>query len=70
MATILADNLFKCNFLNEVCSILILISLKLVPKGPIDNKAALVKVMACRQTGDKPLSEPMLTQFIDTYMRR
>ena len=28
--------------------IYILISLKFVPKGPIDNKSALVQVMACR----------------------
>ena len=38
------------------------------PKGPIDIKSALVQVMAWRRTGDKPLSEPMLTHFIDTYM--
>ena len=25
--------------------------------------------MAGRQTGDKPLSEPMMTQFNDAYMR-
>ena len=25
--------------------------------------------MACRLLGDKPLSEPMLTRFIDAYMR-
>ena len=25
--------------------------------------------MAWRQTGDKPLSEPMMTQFNDAYMR-
>ena len=34
-------------------------SLKFVPKGPIDYKSALVQVMACRQTGDKPLPETM-----------
>ena len=34
-----------------------------VPKGPIDNKSALVQVMACHRIGDKPLPEPMLTQF-------
>ena len=45
------------------------ISLKLVSKGPIDNKSALVQVMAWRRIGDKPLSELMLTQFIDAYMR-
>ena len=35
----------------------------------IDNKLTLVQVMAWRRTGDKPLSEPMLTRFIDAYMR-
>ena len=68
MAAILADNKFKCIFLNEKYRISIRISLKFVPKGPIDNKPALVQVMAWRRTGDKPLSEPMLTQFTDAYM--
>ena len=45
------------------------ITLKFVPMGLIDNKWGLVQVMAWRQSGAKPLSEPMLTQFIDTYMR-
>ena len=40
-----------------------------VPKSPIDNKAALDRVMVWRQTGDKPLPEPMLTPFTDTYMQ-
>ena len=44
------------------------ISLKFVPKGPDDNKWALVQVMAKRRTGDKPLSEPMPTQITDAYM--
>ena len=44
-------------------------SLKLVPNSPIDNKLALVQAMAWRRTGDKPLPEPMMTQFIDAYMR-
>ena len=48
---------------------MIQISLKFVPEGPIDNKAVLVQVMAWRRTGDKPLSELMLTQFTDAYMR-
>ena len=39
------------------------------PKSPIDNKAALDRVMVWRQTGDKPLPEPMLTPFTDTYMQ-
>ena len=44
------------------------ISLKFVSKSPIDNISALVSVMAWRRTGDKPLPEPMLTQFPDAYM--
>ena len=45
--------------MNEKFRILIQISLKFVPKGPIDNKSALVQVMAWRRSGDKPLSEPI-----------
>ena len=55
-----ADNTFKCNFLNENVWIPIKISLKLVPKGPINNIPALVQIMAWRRPGDKPLSAPML----------
>ena len=47
------------------------ISLKFVPKGPINNITSLVQIMAlalCR-IGDKPLFEPMLTRFTDAYMR-
>ena len=35
-----ADNIFKCIFLNEKIWILCKISLKIVPKGPIDNDQA------------------------------
>ena len=55
-------------FINENFCVLIPISLKFIPKGPIDNKSSLVQVMAWCQTGNKPLSEPMMTQFTDTYM--
>ena len=68
MAAILADNNFKCIFVNENDRIPIWISLKCVSKGLIDNKSALVQVMAWCQTGNKPLPEPMLTQFTDAYM--
>ena len=67
MAAILADDIFKCIFLNERDKIKI--QMKLVPKGLIDNKPALVQVMVWRQTGDKPLPEPMMAQFTHTYMR-
>ena len=69
MAAILAHNICEWIFLNENGGIVIQISLKFVPKSPIDNKSAFVQVMAWRQTGDKPLPELKLSQFIDTYMR-
>ena len=62
-------DVFKCNFLNENVWIPIRISLKFVPKGPINNIPALVQIMAWRRTGDKPLSEPMMSQFNNAYMR-
>ena len=37
-----ADDIFRCNFVNEEFCILVKISLKFVPKGPIDNDQALV----------------------------
>ena len=68
MATILTDDIFKCIFLNENDNVRIQISLKLVPRGPIDNKPALFQVMVWRRTGDNPVPEPMMTQFTDAYM--
>ena len=55
-----ADDIFKYIFLNENVWTPIKISLKFVPKGPINDKPALVQIMAWRRPGDKPLSEPML----------
>ena len=40
------DDIFKRIFLNENVWISIRISLKLVPKGPIDRIPALVQIMA------------------------
>ena len=42
---------------SEVCS-----------RGPIGYDSSTAKVMAWRRTGDKPLSETMMAQFIDAYM--
>ena len=67
MAATLADDNFKCLFLNENGRILIRISLKFVPRSLINKKPTLVQVMAWRRIGDKPLSEPMLTRFTDAY---
>ena len=69
MAAILANDIFKCMFLNENDIIPIQISLKLVPRSPIDNKPALDQVLAWCRTGDKPLPVPMVIQFTDAYMR-
>ena len=54
------DDIFKRIFVNENKWISIKISLKFVPKGPIDNIPALVQIMAWCQTGNKPLSEAMM----------
>ena len=56
----IADDIFKRIFLNENIWIPIKISLKFVPKGPIDTIPALVPIMAWRRLRDKPLSEPMI----------
>ena len=64
-----AADIFQCISLNEKVRISIKISPNFVPEGPISNIPALVQIMARRRRGDKPLSEPMLTQFIDAYMR-
>ena len=69
MAAILADDIFKCIFLNENVWLSIKISLKFVPQGPINNIPVVAQIMAWRRPGDKPLSEPMLTRFTDAYMR-
>ena len=49
--------------LNESVWISIEISMKFVPKGPINNIPALVQIMAWRRPGDKPLSEPMMVRL-------
>ena len=64
-----ADDIFKCNFVNENVSFLTTNSQKFVPKGPIDNKWSLAQVKIWCRTGVKPLPEPKLTQFNDVYMR-
>ena len=58
-----ADDIFTCIFLNENAWIPIKISLKFIPKGPINNIPALVLIMAWRRPGDKPLSEPIMVSL-------
>ena len=70
MAAKKADDKFKCISLNENDIIPIQISLKFVPRSPIDNKPVLFQVMAWCQRGDKPSPEPMLPQFTEACMRK
>ena len=42
-----ADDIFKHIFLNENYDIFIQISLKFVPRGPINNIPALFQLMVC-----------------------
>ena len=58
------DDIFKWNFLNENAWISIEISLRFVPRGPINNIPALVQIMAWRRPGDKPLSAPMMVNLL------
>ena len=58
-----ADAIFKCIFVTENVWIAIEISLKFVPKGPINNIPALVQIMTWRRPGDKLLSEPMMASL-------
>ena len=43
------------------------ISLKFVPKSRTDNMSAPVQVEISCRTGDKPLFEPLVTQFSEAY---
>ena len=47
---------FDLNF-TEVC-----------PNGPVDNKPTLIQKIAWCQTGDKPLSEPMMIYTLLTHI--
>ena len=59
-----ADTVFKCIFLNENVWISLKISLKFVPKVPINNIPSLVQAMTWRHSGDKSLSEPMMVSLL------
>ena len=54
------DGICKLIFFNENMWLSVKISLRFVPRGPINNIPALVQIMAWRRSGDKPLSEPKM----------
>ena len=58
------DDIFICIFLNENVGISINISLNFVPTGPINIILALVQIMDWHWPGDKPLSAPMMVDFL------
>ena len=62
------DDIFKWIFVNENAWISIEISLKFVPRGPINNIPPLVQMMALHPLGDNPLSESMMANIIKSYM--
>ena len=43
-------------------------SLKFVAVDPMNDIPAMVQIMAWRRPGDKPLSERMMTEFIDVFI--
>ena len=59
-----ADDTFKPIFLKENIRNTIKISLKFVPRVPINNIPALVQIMAWRRSGNKSLSEPMMVSLL------
>ena len=61
-------SIFRLIFINKNDCILIPMSLKFVPGGPI-NIAVLVVVVAFHQTDARPSSEPTVDYFSDTYSR-
>ena len=55
--------ILKCNFLNDNVWIPINISLKFIPKGPINNITTLVWIMVWHRPADKPLSESIMVSL-------
>ena len=56
------DDILKCILLNE--NVWILIPLKFVFKGPINNIPALVQRLAWHRPGDKPVSGPVRVKLL------
>ena len=61
------DDIFKCIFFNENWFIFFSNATAICSQGQIDNKPALVQIMAWCRLGTKPLSGPMMVKL--AYMR-
>ena len=68
MAAILQTTFSNAFFLMETFEFQIQFLFKRFPYGQIDKMSALVQMVAWSRTGDKALSDPMMTQFTDEYM--
>ena len=67
-----ADDIFKCIFFTEDVSISSKISLKFVPKGPIDNILALVQKTMCwypQQKDVRIFCYSYTNGFLNIYMQ-
>ena len=53
----------------QIVALLFKFHQKFVYMCSIKEKPAVDQLMAWRLTGDKPLCEPMIAQFTDTFMR-
>ena len=58
------EDILKWIFMNENVWIAIKISLKFVPRGPINKIPPLVQIMPWHRPGDKPSSEPMMVSLL------
>ena len=52
-----------------MCCTLIQTALQFVGKVPVDSESASVQDMVWYQQRDKPISEPIMTQITEAYMR-
>ena len=59
---------FRMHFVNEIYCMVIEISLKCVPKGPIDKKQSISLDNGLAPNRRQAISEPMLIPFADAYM--
>ena len=64
----LVNDIFKPIFLYENCCDLIQYSLQFAPESSIDNRPALVQMLAWHQTGDQPLPTQMMAYSTDAYI--
>ena len=58
------DDILKCIFMNGNVWISFKISLKFVPRCPVNSIRTLVRIMAWHRPGDYPLSEPMSVSLL------